>query len=215
MVILGLLPVKGAEVVVVAPMLLIVRLLWWLQLTELGFDGLLSKPIALVLLGCFSPLLKAFGGVNIDADVAESVQKASCKEAEVQQIVKICIGSMSKSFEGGNVSRAKPAPSQTPVKASTSPIMPALKPSYSQVTKMGTRACDPEKHHVTGARDRPHDLQVLWGSHDLAAHDPGKGTCDPLGDKPSTRSGDPRYVTCSFIQPAGTINECIRINKVV
>ena len=64
---------------------------------------------------------------------------------------------------------------------------------------MGTRARDPEKHHVTWACDRPRDLQVLWGSCDPAARDPGKGTRDPLGDKPSTRSGDPRYVTRSFI----------------
>ena len=35
----------------------------------------------------------------------------------------------------GILLRAKPTPSQTPAKASTSPIMPALKPSYSQVTR--------------------------------------------------------------------------------
>ena len=77
-----------------------------------------------------------------------------------------------------HVSRAKPAPSHTQANTCTSPTVPALKPSYSQVTKLGIRACDPEKQHVTGACDRPCDLQVLWGSRDPRAHDPVKKTGD-------------------------------------
>ena len=48
---------------------------------------------------------------------------------------------------------AKPAPSQTLANACTSPAGPTLKLSYSLVTKLGIRACDPGKQHVTGACD--------------------------------------------------------------
>ena len=74
--------------------------------------------------------------------------------------------------------------------------MPALKPSYSQVTKLGVRACDPRKQHVTGACDQLCDLQVLWGSHDPRAHDPGKKTGNLLRDWSATQLGDYRYMTC-------------------
>ena len=66
----------------------------------------------------------------------------------------------------------KPVPSHTLANTHTSPMVPTLKPSYSQVTRLGIRAHDPGKQHVIGARDRPHDLQVLWGSRDPRAHDP-------------------------------------------
>ena len=72
------------------------------------------------------------------------------------------------------VSRAKPAPSHTQANARISPAAPALKPSYSQVTRLGIRACDPGKTHVTETRDQPRDLQVLWGSRDPRTRDPGK-----------------------------------------
>ena len=51
------------------------------------------------------------------------------------------------------VSWAKPTPSHTPANTCTSPVVPTLKPSYSQVTRLGTRACDPGKQHVIGAHD--------------------------------------------------------------
>ena len=51
------------------------------------------------------------------------------------------------------VLRVKPAPSHTQANTHTSPAVPALKPSYSQVTRLGIRAHDPGKQHVTGARD--------------------------------------------------------------
>ena len=81
---------------------------------------------------------------------------------------------------------AKPAPSQTPANTCTSLAVPALKPSYSQVTKLGIRACDPGKQHMIGARDQPCDLQVLWGSCDPRARDPGKKTGDLLRDWSAT-----------------------------
>ena len=93
--------------------------------------------------------------------------------------------------------------------------MPVLKPSYSQVTRLGIRARDPGKPHVTGARDRPRDLQVLWGSRDPRARDPVKKTGDLLGDWSATRSGDYRYVTRPLNHPVGTTNRGVRINKVV
>ena len=73
----------------------------------------------------------------------------------------------------GILSQASPVPSHTQVNACTSPAVPTLKPSYSQVTRLGIRARDPGKQHVTEARDRPCDLQVLWGSRDPRARDPG------------------------------------------
>ena len=69
-------------------------------------------------------------------------------------------------------------PSCTQANACTSPAVPALKPSYSQVTKLGIRACNPGKQHVIGARDQPRDLQVLWGSYDPRARDPVKKAGD-------------------------------------
>ena len=86
----------------------------------------------------------------------------------------------------GILSRAKPAPPHTQVNARTSPAMPALKPSYSQVTRLGIRARDPGKQHVTGARDQPRDLQVLWGSRDPRARDPVKKTGDLSRDWSAT-----------------------------
>ena len=93
--------------------------------------------------------------------------------------------------------------------------MPALKPSYSQVTRLGIRARDPGKQHVIGACDQPRDLQVLWGSCDPQARDPGKKTGDLPRDWSATRSGDYRYVTCPLNHPVGTTNRGVRINKVV
>ena len=84
------------------------------------------------------------------------------------------------------VSRAKPTPSHTPANARTSPVVPTLKPSYSQVTKLGIRARDPGKQHVIGAHDQPRDLQVLWGSRDPRARDPVKKTGDPIRDWSAT-----------------------------
>ena len=71
-------------------------------------------------------------------------------------------------------------PSCTQANTHTSPAVPTLKPSYSQVTRLGIRACDPEKQHMTEAYDQPRDLQVLWGSRDPRARDPGKKTGDLL-----------------------------------
>ena len=113
------------------------------------------------------------------------------------------------------VSRAKPAPSHTQANTRTSPAVPALKPSYSQVTRLGIRARDPGKQHVTGARDRPCDLQVLWGSCDPRARDPVKRSGDLPRDWSATRSGDYRYVTRPLNHPVGTTNGGMRINKVV
>ena len=113
------------------------------------------------------------------------------------------------------LSRAKPAPSHTQVNARTSPAVPALKASYSQVTKLGIRARDPGKQHVTGACDRPRDLQVLWGSRDLRARDPVKKTGDLPRDWSATRSGDYRYVARPLNHPVGMTNGGMRINKVV
>ena len=92
----------------------------------------------------------------------------------------------------------------------TSPAVPALKPSYSQVTRLGIRACNPGKQHVIGACDQPRDLQVLWGSHD-----PVKKTGDLLKDWSATQSGDYRYMTCLLNHPVETTNRGMRINKVV
>ena len=78
--------------------------------------------------------------------------------------------------------QAKPVPSHIPVNTCTSPAVPTLKPSYSQVTRLGIRAYDPRKQHVIGAHDRPYDLQVLWGSCDPRACDPVKKTGDLLRD---------------------------------
>ena len=115
----------------------------------------------------------------------------------------------------GILSWAKPTPSHIQANACTSPAMPTLKPSYSQVTRLGIRARDPGKQHVIGARDQPHDLQVLWGSHDPRACDPGKKTGDLSRDWSATRSGDYRYMTCPLNHPVGTTNGGVRINKVV
>ena len=115
----------------------------------------------------------------------------------------------------GYLSRAKPAPLHTQANARISPAAPALKPSYSQVTRLGIRARDPGKTHVTGAHDQPRDLQVLWGSRDPRARDPGKKTGDLLRDWSATRSGDYRYVTRPLNHPVGTTNRGVRINKVV
>ena len=108
------------------------------------------------------------------------------------------------------MSRVKPAPPHTQANARTSPTVPALKPSYSQVTKLGIRARDPGKQHVTGARDQPRDLQVLWGSRD-----PVKKTGDLPRDWSATQSGDYRYVTCPLNHPMRTTNGGVRINKVI
>ena len=115
----------------------------------------------------------------------------------------------------GILSRVKPAPSHTPANACTSPVVPTLKPSYSQVTRLGIRACDPGKQHVIGARDRPHDLQVLWGSRDPRACDSVKKTGDPLSNWSATQSGDHRYVMRPLNHPVGTTNGGVRINKVI
>ena len=115
----------------------------------------------------------------------------------------------------GILSQVKPVPSQIPVNTHTSPAVPALKPSYSQVTKLGIGAHDPGKQHVMGACDQPHDLQVLWGSCDPRAHDPVKKTGDLLRDWSATQSGDYRYVTCPLNHPMGTTNRGVRINKVI
>ena len=115
----------------------------------------------------------------------------------------------------GILSRVKPVPSHTSANAHTSPAVPTLKPSYSQVTRMGIRARDPGKQHMIGACDRPCDLQVLWGSCDPRACDPVKKTGNLLGDWSATRSGDYRYVMCLLNHPVGTTNRGVRINKVV
>ena len=111
--------------------------------------------------------------------------------------------------------QAKPVPSHTPANACTSPVVPALKPSYSQVTRLGIRACDPGKQHVIGACDPPRYLQVLWGSHDPRARDPEKKTGDLSRDWSATRSGDYRYTTHPLNHPVGTTNGGVGINKVV
>ena len=82
--------------------------------------------------------------------------------------------------------------------------------------------------HVTEARDRPRDLQVLWGSRDPGARDPGardpgardpgardpgKKTGDLSRDWSATRSGDYRYATRPLNHPVGTTNGGVRINK--
>ena len=113
------------------------------------------------------------------------------------------------------LSRAKPAPPHTQAITRTSSAGPALKPSYSQVTRLGIRARDPGKQHVIGAHDQPRDLQVLWGSRDPRARDPGKKTGDPVRDWSAIRSGDYRYVTRPLNHPVGTTNGGVRINKVV
>ena len=113
------------------------------------------------------------------------------------------------------LSRAEPAPSHTQANACTSPAVPALQPSYSQVTRLGTRARDPGKQHVIGARDRPRDLQVLWGSCDPRTCDPVKRAGDLPRDWSATRSGDYRYMTRPLNHPVGTTNGGVRINKVV
>ena len=82
----------------------------------------------------------------------------------------------------GILSRAKPMLSQTPANTCTSLAVPALKPSYSQVTKLRIRTRDPGKQHMTETCDQPCDLQVLWGSHDPGAHDPVKKIGDLLRD---------------------------------
>ena len=115
----------------------------------------------------------------------------------------------------GILSRAKPAPSHTPANTHTSPVVPTLKPSYSQVTRLGIRARDPGKQHVIRTYDQPRDLQILWGSHDPRAHDPVKKTGDLLGDGSATRSGDYRYVMRPLNHPVGITNGGVRINKVV
>ena len=68
---------------------------------------------------------------------------------------------------------------------------------------------------MTRARDQPHNLQVLWGSWDLRAHDPVKKTGDLLRDLSATRSGDYRYMMHPLNYPVGTTNGGVRINKVV
>ena len=116
---------------------------------------------------------------------------------------------------GPNLSWAKPTPSHTQANACTSPAVPALKPSYSQVTRLGMRARDPGKQHMIGAQDRPRDLQVLWGSRDPRACDPGKKIGDLSRDWSAIRSGDYRYMTHPLNHPVGTTNGGVRINKVV
>ena len=106
-------------------------------------------------------------------------------------------------------------PSQTLANTCTSPAVPALKPSYSQATKLGIRTCDSGKQHVTGTCDQPCDLQVLWGSCDPRACDPVKKTGDLLRDWSATRSGDYRYMMHPLNHPMGTINRGMRINKVI
>ena len=113
------------------------------------------------------------------------------------------------------MSWAKPAPSHTPVNTCTSPAVPTLKPSYSQVTRLGIRAHDPGRQHVIGTYDWPCDLQVLWGSCNSRAHDPVKKTGDLLRDWSVTWSGDYRYMTCLLNHPVGSTNRGVRINKVV
>ena len=83
------------------------------------------------------------------------------------------------------------------------------------MTRLGIRARDPGKQHMIGARDQPRDLQVLWGSRDPRACDPGKKTGDLSRDWSATRSGDYRYVMCPLNHPVGTTNGGVRINKVV
>ena len=130
----------------------------------------------------------------------------------LHSLIYICLHSSSEA-----VSWAKPAPSpsHTQANARTSPTVPALKPSYSQVTRLGIRARDPGKQHVTEARDRPRDLQVLWGSRDSRACDPVKKTGDLLRGWSATRSGDYRYVMRPLNHPVGTTNGGVKINKVV
>ena len=115
----------------------------------------------------------------------------------------------------GILSRAKPVPLHTRANTHTSPAVPALKPSYSQVTQLGIKACDPGKQHVIEACDPSCDLQVLWGSHDPRAHDPGKKTGDLSKDWSAIRSGDYRYVMHPLNHPVGTTNGGVRINKVI
>ena len=93
--------------------------------------------------------------------------------------------------------------------------MPTLKPSYSQVTRLGIKACDPGKQHVIEAHDPSCDLQVLWGSRDPRAHDSGKKTGDLSKDWSATQLGDYGYVTHLLNHPVGTTNGGVRINKVV
>ena len=69
--------------------------------------------------------------------------------------------------------------------------------------------------HVTGARDRPRDLQVLWGSCDPRARDPVKKTGDLPRDGSATQSGNYRYVMRPLNHPMETTNGGVRINKVV
>ena len=111
--------------------------------------------------------------------------------------------------------QTKPTPSHTPANARTSPVVPALKPSYSQVTRLGIRAHDPGKQHVIRAHDLPRDLQVLWGSCDPRARDPVKKTGDLLGDWSTTRLSDHRYMMHPLNHPVGTTNRGVRINKVI
>ena len=108
------------------------------------------------------------------------------------------------------VLQAKPVPPHTLANTCTSPAVPTLKPSYSQVTRLKIRACDPGKQHMIETCDQPHDLQVLWGSRD-----PAKKTGDLLRDWSATRSGDYRYVMHPLNHPVGTTNRGMRINKVV
>ena len=113
------------------------------------------------------------------------------------------------------LSQAKPVPSHTRANTHTSPAVPTLKPSYSQVTQLGIKARDPGKQHMIEGHDPSRDLQVLWGSRDPRARDPGKKTGDLSKDWSATRSGDYGYVTRPLNHPMGTTNGGVRINKVV
>jgi hypothetical protein len=53
----------------------------------------------------------------------------------------------------GILSRVKLVTTQTQAQQSPSPIEPALKPSYSHVTKWGIRSGDPGKSHMTRSHD--------------------------------------------------------------
>ena len=159
--------------------------------------GLQTADTTLILFFLFfilAPLLLAWRLVNCDNQ---------------HQHVHLC------QYHTEHLSWAKPVPSHTPANTHTSPAVPTLKPSYSQVTRLGIRARDSGKQHVVETCDRPRDLQVLWGLHDPRARDPVKKTGDLLRDWSATQSGDYRYVTCLLNHPMGITNGGVRINKVV
>ena len=63
------------------------------------------------------------------------------------------------------LSRASPAPPHTQANTRTSRTVPALKPSYSQVTRLGIGARDPGKQHVTD-----HVTFGYFGDHVIQGH---------------------------------------------